>query len=100
MPANSKYLTQSKWQRFGKISAGILGGFGVAQTLHLTLAAYTSHVIVLITSTFSLFIVWAALLICAFLAKNALKIWGIYLAVCLVLSALIYLAPPLHTLPS
>ncbi|MFD2825928.1 hypothetical protein ACFSYG_05550 [Leeuwenhoekiella polynyae] len=100
MPANSKYLTQSRWQRFGKITAGILGGYFVAQTLHLAVAAYTSHIVVLITSTFSLFIIWAALLICAFLAKNAWKVWGIYIGICILLSVLIYLAPPLHPLPA
>ena len=100
MPANSKYLTQSKWQRFGKITAGILGGYLVAQTLHLAVAAYTNHVVVLITSTCSLFIIWAALLTCAFLAKKTWKIWGIYLGICLILSVLIYFAPPLHPLPA
>jgi len=100
MPANSKYLTQSKWQRFGKITTGILGGYLVSQTLHLAVAAYTNHVVVLITSTFSLFIIWAALLICAFLAKNVWKIWGIYLGFCLVFSILIYFAPPLDLLPA
>ena len=100
MPANSKYLTSSGWQRFGKISAGILGGYLVAQTAHLALAAYLDHVVILITATFSLFIVWAVLIILAFLAKNPWKIWGLYLAISIVFSVFVYLAPPLETLPS
>ena len=100
MPANKKYLTTSKWQRFGKITAGILGGYLVAQTAHLALASYVDHVVVLITSTFSLFIVWAVLIILAFLTRNPWKIWGLYLAISIVFSVFIYLAPPLETLPS
>ena len=97
MPANTKYLTASKWQRFGKITAGILGGYFVAQTAHLALAAYLDHVMVLITSIFSMFILWAVLIILAFLAKSALKIWGLYLGLSILFSVLIYLAPPLTT---
>lgn len=98
MPANKKYLTTSKWQRFGKITAGILGGYLVAQTAHLALASYVDHVVVLITSTFSFFIVWAALIILAFLAKSPWKIWLLYLGISLLFSVLIYFAPPLNTL--
>ena len=89
MPANSKYLTSSGWQRFGKISAGILGGYLVAQTAHLALAAYLDHVVILITATFSLFIVWAVLIILAFLARNPWKIWSLYLAISIVFSVFV-----------
>jgi len=54
--------------------------------------------VVLITSTFSLFIVWAALIILAFLAKSPWKIWLLYLGISLLFSVLIYFAPPLNTL--
>ena len=90
MPANPKYLTQSKWQRFAKISAGFLGGYIVSSSLHLALASWLDHVTVLITSTFSAFILWSVLLILAFLAKNGWKIWGIYLLITLTCLIAIY----------
>lgn len=79
MPANAKYLTVSPWQRFAKISAGILGGYLVAVARHVALAAWVNHVNVLITSTFSGFITWAMLMIVAFLSKSGWRVWLLYL---------------------
>jgi len=79
MPANSKYLTASPWQRFGKITAGILGGYGVTMAIHLALAAWCKHTIVLISATFTGFIGWVAFMILAFYARSGWKIWGLYL---------------------
>ena len=90
MPANPKYLTKSKWQRFAKITAAILGGYFVSVTLHLALASWFNHVDILITTAFSGFIVWVALMVVAFLAKNGWKIWGIYLLLAFLFSLLIY----------
>ena len=90
MPANPKYLTQSKWQRFAKISAGFLGGYIVSSALHLALAFWLDHRTVLITSTFSIFILWSVLLIIPFLAKNGWKIWGVYLLITLASIIAIY----------
>ncbi|MBT1704752.1 hypothetical protein [Chryseosolibacter indicus] len=78
MPANPKYLTHSGWQRFAKISAAILGGYLVTTALHLALAAWTSHVTVIITSAFSSFILWVILMVLAFLPRNGWKVWLIY----------------------
>ncbi|HBK70952.1 MAG TPA: hypothetical protein DDZ39_04720 [Flavobacteriaceae bacterium] len=91
MPANPKYLTKSKWQRFGKISAGILGGYLVSMSLHLALATWFNHINVIVTLSFSGFILWAVLLILAFLAKSGWKIWAIYLLLTLLFSGIIYL---------
>ncbi|MEL4308023.1 hypothetical protein [Joostella sp. CR20] len=86
MPANKKYLTTSPWQRFAKISAGFLGGYFVTVTFHLALAAWFDRVNIMISSTFTGFIIWATLLIVTFLAKNGWKMWGVYL----LLTALFY----------
>ncbi|OOV19647.1 hypothetical protein DMB65_07160 [Flavobacterium cheongpyeongense] len=91
MPANPKYLTQSKWQRFAKITAAILGGYFVSVTFHLALASWLNRADVLITMAFSGFILWVALMIVAFLAKNGWKIWLSYLFLSFVFSLLIYL---------
>lgn len=91
MPANPKYLTKSGWQRFAKISAGILGGYLVSTTLHLLLASLFSRVEVLITITYTGFILWVVLMILAFLAKNGWKVWALYLTISVVCVTILYL---------
>ena len=90
MPANVKHLTKSPWQRFAKITAAIVGGFVLTIAIHLAAALWLDHVTVLITSTFSGFILWAALMIVAFLGKNGWKTWGIYLLLISVFAIAIY----------
>ncbi|MFB3385991.1 hypothetical protein [Flavobacterium sp. LAR06] len=91
MPANPKYLTQSKWQRFAKITAAILGGYFVSVTFHLALASWFNRANILMTMAFSGFILWVALMVIAFLAKSGWKIWGLYILLTLVFSLFIYL---------
>ncbi|MES2574191.1 MAG: hypothetical protein V4572_04570 [Bacteroidota bacterium] len=91
MPANPKYLTQSKTQRFAKITAAILGGYFVSVSFHLALAAWFDRATIIITMAFSGFILWVAMMVIAFLAKNGWKIWGIYLLLTLFFSLIIYL---------
>ena len=96
MPANPKYLTQSKWQRFAKITAAIIGGYFVSVSFHLALASWFNRVNVIITMAFTAFILWVVLMIVAFLAKSALKIWRIYLLLTLIFSVFIYLGQTYH----
>ena len=91
MPANPKYLTQSKWQRFAKITAAIVGGYLVSISFHLALASWFDRANIIITMAFSGFILWIALMVIAFLAKNGLKIWLIYLALSCLFSGILYL---------
>ncbi|RUT70816.1 hypothetical protein D0817_10155 [Flavobacterium cupreum] len=91
MPANPKYLTQSKWQRFAKITAAILGGYFVSVSFHLALASWFNRVNIIMTMAFTGFILWVALMVIAFLAKSGLKIWGIYLLLTLIFCGIIYL---------
>ncbi len=91
MPANKKYLTTSSWQRFAKISAGIVGGYIISALLHIALAYWLPNPeMVLITSVYTLYILWVAIIIMSFLAKNGWKLWALYLAIIIVLSVLIY----------
>ena len=90
MPANKKYLNPSFSQRFAKITAAILGGLMVSVMFHMALASWFNHVTVIITSTFSAFILWAILMVVAFLGKNGWKVWGIYLLASLVLFIIFY----------
>ncbi|MEM8889189.1 MAG: hypothetical protein AAGD28_14510 [Bacteroidota bacterium] len=90
MPANAKYLTTSKWQRFAKISAGFIGGFLVSAAFHVVLAGWIGRPNVIITSAFTSFLLWAGLMIIAFLSHNGWKIWLQYLLIFFILSALAY----------
>lgn len=92
MPANPKYLTKSSWHRFAKISAGILGGYIISALFHMVLSLYIpAHKEVLITSAFTLFILWGGLLLVPYLFRNGWKIWGIYLLAILLLYLFFYL---------
>jgi hypothetical protein len=91
MPANPKYLTQSKWQRFAKITAAFVGGYFVSISFHLALASCFNPANIIITMAFSGFILWVVLMIVAFLAKNGWKIWSIYLLLTSIFCSIIYL---------
>ena len=90
MPANPKYLTKSRWERFTKITAAIIGGYLVSVSFHLALASWFNRANVVITMAFSGFILWVALMIVAFLAKKGWKIWLLYVSLTLIFSGLIY----------
>ena len=92
MPANPKYLTKSPGQQFAKISAGILGGYCISALLHMCLPLWLPYATeVLISSMFTLFIVWCALLLIPFLFKNGWKAWLLYIAISLALYGIYYI---------
>ena len=99
MPAHPKYLNPNFWSRFSKISAAILGGFLVTILLHLAIASWFDHVTVIITSTYSVFILWPILMILTFLAKNGWKVWAIYLLIAVLLLIIIYYGKSLNPIP-
>lgn len=86
MPANKKYLTQSGWLRFSKILAGSAGGYAVMMSLHLFLTAFLPKENVIITAYFTGYILWAFLLLYAFIATNVWRVWALYIALTLVFS--------------
>ncbi|WP_019039288.1 hypothetical protein [Psychroflexus tropicus] len=91
MPANKKYLS-SPGQRVLKISAGILGGYLLTMLFHNAIGIHLNYKgAIALTSAFSAFFMWVALMIFAFVSKNGWKIWGIYLALILVCGIIIYL---------
>ena len=87
MPANKKYLS-SPFQRFLKITAGFIGGYAVMFSFHLLLTCFFEKSHVLITASITGYILWACLLLYAFITRNAWRIWGIY-----ILLTLIFLTP-------
>lgn len=91
MPANPKYLTKNPWQKFAKLSAGILGGYLVTALLHMCLPLWLPNPkAVLITSIFTFFIVWCTLLIIPYVFKNGWKAWILYLGISIVLYGIYY----------
>jgi hypothetical protein len=87
MPANKKYLS-TPFQRFLKITAGFIGGYAVMLSFHVLLTSVFKKENIIITSAFTGYILWAILLLLAFLAKNGWKIWGLY-----ILLALLFASP-------
>ena len=70
MPANPKYLTNSKIERFSKITAGVLGGFALSLSLHVAITTFIDKIEVIVTAYFSGFLLWAGFMILAFLSKK------------------------------
>ncbi|WP_108868474.1 hypothetical protein [Aquimarina aquimarini] len=98
MPANPKYLSQNFWQRFAKISAGILGGYLIAAFIHIALAFWSDYKTVLITSIYSMYILWVTFMIIPFLFKNGWKIWALYSILITILGVLIHFGKQTHSL--
>jgi len=92
MPANKKYLTRSPWIRLCKILAGVVGGYAVMFSFHMLLTRIFPQEHVIATSFFTGYVLWAILLLMAFLAKNVWKVWGVYVGLTLLFS-LPYLIP-------
>lgn len=86
MPANKKYLTKSPWLRLSKILAGMVGGYAVTMSLHLFFAAFLPQENVIITAFFTGYILWAFLLLYAFVAQDVWRLWGLYLVLTILFS--------------
>lgn len=92
MPANKKYLS-SPLQRFLKITAGFVGGYILTQSFFMLFIQLFKTAEPIITLQYWGFVVWAALMVIAFLAKSGFKIWGLYLFLTAVFSLIIYVTP-------
>ncbi len=91
MPANKKHLSRPG-QRILKITAGILGGFFVTVLFYNALGSLMKQKdALIITTAYTSFILWAILLIIAFLVKNGWKVWGIYFLLILLFGVIIFL---------
>lgn len=85
MPANKKYLTTSPLQRTLKITAGLVGGFLLTTAIHQFAMLFLPKKEVYVTMHFSTYLIWATLMLVAFLSTNGWKIWGWYLLLCMLL---------------
>lgn len=90
MPANPKYLS-SRWSRVGKIIAAILGGFAVTTAVHMAVGSVLEDKSALIlTSIYSSWLMWAALMIWAFTFQKARHVLALYFGITLLVSVFIY----------
>nr|WP_067058958.1 hypothetical protein [Mucilaginibacter sp. L294] len=90
MPANKKHLTKSPWTRLSKILAGTIGGYTVMISFHLLLSKIFLPQNVIVTSFITGYILWAILLLAAFIVSKVWKVWLAY-AVLTALFSLPYL---------
>lgn len=89
MPAKKEYLS-GPGQRALKISAGILGGYMLTVAFHLSLGAlFKDKMAIMLTASFSLFIIWTGLIVTAFLFRNGWQAWAVYV-ICTLIFASIY----------
>ncbi|WP_443944316.1 hypothetical protein ACJVDH_15520 [Pedobacter sp. AW1-32] len=88
MPANKKHLTRSPWLRLVKILTGAIGGYAVMFSFHLLLTKIFPAKDVVVTAFISGYILWAVLLLMAFIARNVWKILALYFLITLALTGL------------
>ncbi|QRR01295.1 hypothetical protein [Dyadobacter sandarakinus] len=86
MPANKKYLTRSPWLRLSKILAGTVGGYAVMMSLHLFCTTFLPKENVIVTAFVTGYVLWAFLLLYAFIARNVWRVWGIYILLTILFS--------------
>ena len=87
MPANKKYLLQSRLGRTSKILGALLGSMVASISLHLALALWVGFTYVIPTSIFSIFIVWVGFMLLVYWIKKPWKSWVLLLTVILVSAA-------------
>lgn len=86
MPANPKYLTQSPWLRLVKIVVGFGGGYAVMLSLHLLLMRVFPPQNVAATAFITGYVLWALLLLWAFVARSVWRVGALYLSLTLLFS--------------
>lgn len=92
MPANPKYLTKSPWLRLVKILVGFGGGYALMLSLHLLLMRVFPPQNVAATAFITGYVLWALLLLWAFVARSVWRVGAAYLALTLLFSLPHFLA--------
>ncbi|NRB46094.1 MAG: hypothetical protein HRU41_00360 [Saprospiraceae bacterium] len=92
MPAKAEHLS-SGWTRFSKLMAALFGAYLATIFLHLSIAKMlVDDTPVIITSTYSTFLVWCGFMIMIYLIKKAWISWAILLSIISVGSLLIFMS--------
>ena len=91
MPANKKYLLNTRWARTSKILAAFLGGLLATMALHMAFAVWGDEKVVIVTSLYSIFIIWPLFMLMVYWIKKPWKSWVILLSVTVFFGVLTYL---------
>jgi hypothetical protein len=90
MPAKKEYIP-TPLPALAKLAAALVGGYCISVSLHVLIAILTKQrETVMFSATFTLFLVWAVVMVLTFLARTAWKIWTLYICLTLLFAALIY----------
>ncbi|MEL6916196.1 MAG: hypothetical protein AAFO99_00560 [Bacteroidota bacterium] len=84
MPANKKYLLNSRLGRTSKLLAALFGSMVASISLHLALALWVGYVYIIPTSIYTIFIVWVAFMLLVYWIKKPWKSWVLLLTIILV----------------
>ena len=90
MPANKKYLLKSKWVKGSKIFAALVGGAATTLILHIALAKMCNPDIVVLSSWFSMPLLWATIMVMIYWIKDHLKGWSLLALICSIGFLIIY----------
>ncbi|MHA7102796.1 hypothetical protein [Roseivirga pacifica] len=91
MPANRKYLS-SGTQRAAKITAGLIGGYLLSAMFHYVLGLmFENKAAVVVTSVYTLYMLWMVFFIIPFMMKSGGKAWAYYLVAIVLLAVIAYL---------
>ncbi|MEM9859705.1 MAG: hypothetical protein AAF843_20295 [Bacteroidota bacterium] len=91
MPANKKYLLNTRLGRTSKILAAIFGSLFATMSFHVAAAVWTDPINALVTSLFSIFIIWPLLMLMVYWIAKPWKSWTILLSITLIFGVLTYL---------
>ncbi|TRX60735.1 hypothetical protein FNH22_06735 [Fulvivirga sp. M361] len=90
MPAKSKYLSDT-WTRVSKVTAAILGSYIATMLMHIATATLvTNNAPVILTTSYSAFLIWIAFMVLAFFIKKAWHVWCLFGSVIIVCSLIIF----------
>lgn len=87
MPANKKYLLQTRLGRTSKILAIFFGGLFATLSVHLSLAIWVGYAQVISGSVFTVFLLWVFFMVMVYWLEKPWKSW-LFLLVIILLSVL------------
>ncbi|MEM8508656.1 MAG: hypothetical protein AAF717_12540 [Bacteroidota bacterium] len=92
MPANKKYLLQTRLGRTSKILAALLGGMTTSVLLHLVLALWIGRTYVVPISIVTFILLWIIFMVVVYWIEKPWKVWVVLLSIILLCTGMIFLA--------
>ncbi|MEQ8472584.1 MAG: hypothetical protein RIC35_15440 [Marinoscillum sp.] len=91
MPAKKEYLS-GPWKRFSKLMAAIVGAYMTAMLFHVALAklAMPNETPVVLSGSYTGFVVWVGLMILVYFIKKAWHAWLLLLGISLFSGSIIF----------